>query len=147
MNFCPGRFWVRVLSQRWAKPKVDEAKLLNIPFRQSVLLRQVQLLCNGTVCFYARSVIPLDTLSGKHRRLRHLGNRPLGAYLFSNPKLRRDKQQLARIAKSDPLFEIATSGSEQKCEQIWGRRSLFTIDDKSLLVSEFFLPALFENNE
>ena len=147
MNFCPGQFSVRVLSQRWVKPKVDEAKLLNIPFRQSVLLRQVQLLCNETVCVYARSIIPLDTMKGKHRRLRHLGNRPLGAYLFSNPKLRRDKQQLARIAKSDPLFEIATSGSEQKCEQIWGRRSLFTIDDKSLLVSEFFLPALFENNE
>ena len=144
--FCPGQISVRVLSQRWVKPKIDEAKLLNIPFQQTVLLRQVQLLCAQTVCVYARSIIPLKTLNGKHRRLRHLGNRPLGAYLFSNPSLRRNRLQLARIAKKDPLFEIATSGSNQNCEIIWGRRSLFTIDDKPLLVSEFFLPALFEKN-
>lgn len=144
MDFCPGQFSVRVLSQRWVRPKIDEAKLLNIPPRQTALLRQVQLLCGDTVCVYARSIIPLKTMNGKHRRLRHLGNRPLGAYLFANPGLSRSGQQIARIAKMDPLFEIATSGSDYNCEQIWGRRSLFTIDDKPLLVSEFFLPALFE---
>ena len=146
IDLCPGQFSVRVLSQQWVKPNIDEAKLLKIPFRQTALLRQVQLLCDETVCVYARSVIPLKTMDGKHRRLRHLGNRPLGAYLFSNPGLRRDQQQLASIARKDPLFEIATSDSEQSCEQIWGRRSLFIIDNKPLLVSEFFLPALFEKN-
>jgi len=85
-------------------------------------------------------------MSGRHRRLRYLRERPLGAYLFSNPGLRRNKQQLARIARNDSLFEIATSGSAQKCEHIWGRRSLFIIDHKPLLVSEFFLPALFKKN-
>ena len=83
-------------------------------------------------------------MSGKHRRLRCLGDRPLGAYLFSNPGLIRSEQQIARITRTDPLFEFATSGSERECEQIWGRRSLFTIDEKPLLVSEFFLPALFD---
>jgi chorismate--pyruvate lyase len=143
MDFCPGQFSVRVLSQQWVKPEIDEAKLLNIPLRQTALLRQVQLLCGETVCVYARSIIPRKTLSGKHRRLRYLGNRPLGAYLFANPSLNRGRQQIARIAKNDPLFEIATSGRNHLCEQIWGRRSLFTIDDKPLLVSEFFLPSLF----
>jgi len=146
MDFCPGQFPVRVLSRRWVKPKIDEAKLLSIPLRQTVLLRQVQLLCGETVCVYARSIIPLKTMTGKHRRLRPLGNRPLGAYLFANPDLRRDRQQLTKIAKKDPLFEIATSDSDQSCEQIWGRRSLFIIDKNPFLVSEFFLPALFEKS-
>ena len=83
-------------------------------------------------------------MNGKHRRLRYLGDRPLGGYLFSNPGLNRSAQQIARINRTDPLFEFATSGSERECEQIWGRRSLFTIDEKPLLVSEFFLPVLFE---
>jgi chorismate--pyruvate lyase len=143
MEFCPARFSVRVLNQQWVKPKIDEAKLLNIPLRQTALLRQVQLLCGETVCVYARSIIPLKTMHGKHRRLRHLGDRPLGAYLFSNPGLIRSGQQIARIEKKDPLFEIATSGSDYNCEQIWGRRSRFTIDHRPLLVSEFFLPSLF----
>jgi chorismate--pyruvate lyase len=146
-EFCPGQFSVRVLSQQWVKAKVDEAKLLNIPFRQRVLLRQVQLFCGETVCVYARSIIPLKTVRGKHRRLLYLGDRPLGAYLFANAGLSRNSQQLASIARKDPLFEIATSDGDQKAEQIWGRRSLFTIDDKPLLVSEFFLPALFEKIE
>ena len=144
MEYCPGQFSVRVLSQQWVNPEVDEARLLDIPYRQTALLRQVQLLCGDTVCVYARSIIPLKTLKGKHRRLRFLGNRPLGAYLFANPSLRRNQQQLAIIAKKDALYEIATSGSQQGSAQIWGRRSLFTIDEKPLLVSEFFLPALFE---
>ena len=144
MEFCPRQFSVRVLSQQWVKPEIDEARLLNIHYRQIVLLRQVQLLCGETVCVYARSIIPLKTLKGRHRRLQFLGDRPLGAYLFSNPRLRRTRQQLASITKKDTLYEIAMSGSDLDCEQIWGRRSLFSIDDKPLLVSEFFLPALFK---
>ena len=137
---------MRVLSQQWIRPEIDEARLLNIPYRQKALLRQVQLLCGDTVCVYARSIIPLKTLNGRHNRLRYLGDRPLGAYLFANPSLQRNQQQLASIAKKDALFDIATVGSRQNCTQIWGRRSLFTIDDKPLLVSEYFLPALFGKN-
>ena len=118
-----------------------------MPYRQIALLRQVQLLCGDVVCVYARSIIPLKTLKGRHRRLRFLGDRPLGAYLFANPGLQRNQQQLASIAKKDALFDIATVGSDQDCAQIWGRRSLFTIDEKQLLVSEYFLPVLFEKNE
>ena len=147
MEYCPGQFSVRVLSQQWVVPEIDEARILNIPYRQTTLLRQVQLLCGDIVCVYARSIIPQKTLEGKHRRLRFLGDRPLGAYLFANPSLHRNQQQLASIAKKDTLFDIATAGSAQDCAQIWGRRSLFTIDQKPLLVSEYFLPALFEKNE
>ncbi|MFV2032595.1 MAG: chorismate lyase [Gammaproteobacteria bacterium] len=144
MNFCPGQFSVRVLSQCWVRAEIEETRLLQIPPRQRVLLRQVQLYCGDRVCVYARSLIPLKTLKGKHQRLRYLGTRPLGGYLFSNPRLRREQQHLASLARKDPLFDIALSGSTQRGEQIWGRRSLFTIDRKPLLVSEFFLPALFE---
>jgi chorismate--pyruvate lyase len=144
MGFCPGQFSVRVLSQKWIKPGIDEATLLRIPARQTALLRQVQLMCGETVCVYARSIIPLKTLKGRHRRLRYLGDRPLGAYLFANPGLRRNQQQLASIARKDALYKIATAGSNPDGRQIWGRRSLFTIDKLPLLVSEYFLPALFD---
>ncbi|RLA11790.1 MAG: chorismate lyase [Gammaproteobacteria bacterium] len=146
MAYCPGQFSVRVLSQQWVTPEIDEARILSIPYRQTALLRQVQLLCGDMVCVYARSIIPLKTLKGRHRRLLFLGDRPLGAYLFANPNLQRNQQQLASIAKKDALFDIATAGNTQDCAQIWGRRSLFTIDEKPLLVSEYFLPALFEKN-
>jgi chorismate--pyruvate lyase len=144
MDYCPGQFSVRVLSQQWIKPQAEEAKLLAVPRHQRALLRQVQLLCDDTVCVYARSIIPLATLKGKHQRLKRLANKPLGGYLFAQPNLKRSNQHIARIIRNDPLFEIALPDTEQHCDQLWGRRSLFTMGKKSLLVSEFFLPALFE---
>ena len=146
MDYCPGKFSVRVLSQQWIKPQAEEARLLAVPRHQQALLRQVQLLCNDTVCVYARSIIPLATLKGKHQRLKRLANKPLGGYLFAQPNLKRSNQHIARIIRKDPLFEIALPNAEQNCNQLWGRRSLFSMGKKSLLVSEFFLPALFERN-
>ena len=117
--------------------------MLQIPARQIVLLRQVQLLDRQQVLVYARSLIPLATLQGPHRRLRYLGDKPLGAYLFAHPRLQRDQLQLAAIERNNPLFDIALLHSEQNCQRIWGRRSLFRLDHQSLLVSEYFLPHLF----
>lgn len=147
MDYCPGQFSVRVLSQQWITPQSEEAKLLGVPGRQQALLRQVQLLCGDTICVYARSIIPLSTLKGKHQRLKRLGDKPLGGYLFAQPNLKRSNQHIARIVKKDPLFEIAMPENKQNCDQVWGRRSLFSMGSKSLLVSEFFLPALFESKQ
>ena len=144
VELCGDRFSVRVLSQQWAKAGIDEARLLKIPPRQKVLLRQVQLLCEQQVLVYARSIIPLSTLRGPNRRLKHLGSKPLGGYLFADPSLQRQQQQLATISRNNPLFATALCDSSQDCPRIWGRRSLFTLSGKSLLVSEFFLPELFQ---
>lgn len=145
MGYCPGQFSVRVLSQQWITPQVEEAKLLGVPRRQQALLRQVQLLCDDTICVYARSIIPLSTLKGKHQRLKQLGDKPLGGYLFAQPNLKRSNQDIACIIKKDPLFKIALPDNKHDYDQVWGRRSLFSMGSKSLLVSEFFLPALFES--
>ena len=142
VNLCGDAFSVRVLSQQWVKPRFEEAQLLGAPPQQKALLRQVQLLCDDQILVYARSVIPLATLDGPHRRLKYLRDKPLGGYLFANPSLKRSRQELATIQRKDPLFSIALSDGSQACECIWGRRSLFVIDGKSLLVSEFFLPEL-----
>jgi chorismate--pyruvate lyase len=144
MDYCPGQFSVRVLSQQWIRPQAEEAKLLAVPRHQQALLRQVQLLCDDTVCVYARTIIPLATLNGKHQRLKRLANKSLGGYLFAQPNLIRSNQHIARSIRKDPLFNIAMPNAQQSCDQLWGRRSLFSMGKKSLLVSEFFLPALFE---
>ncbi len=140
---CPGRFAVHVLAEEWGRPDPAEARLLGIPHTQHVLLRQVHLTCADQLCVYARSVIPLTTLKGRHRRLRYLGNRPLGEYLFSSPTLRRQRVEWGCLTPGTSLYRVAIAGQVNAGELIWGRRSLFVIDGKSLLVSEFFLPVLF----
>ncbi len=116
---------------------------MGIASTEKALIRQVHLKCRNTVCVYARSVIPLKTLRGKHRRLKFLGSKPLGEYLFSSPKLERSIIEWSRLMPGTSLYKTAMTDNKMKDKPVWGRRSLFTIDAKPLLVSEFFLPVLF----
>ena len=139
-QLCPGSFRVRVLSQTRGTPCIDEAQLLGMAGQQRAIIRQVQLLCDGQPWIYARTVIPVTSLRGRLRRLAHLGTRPLGGMLFADPGMRSGTVQLARIRAGVALYAAATSGLQQPPAEIWGRRSVFRIAGRPLLVSEIFLP-------
>lgn len=105
------------------------------------LIRQVQLLCGNRPWVYARTVIPATSMCGRLQRLARLGNRPLGAMLFADPGMRRGRVELARITPGQTLFAAALGHTGRDTPAaIWGRRSVFRIADKPLLVSEVFLP-------
>lgn len=110
------------------------------------LVRQVQLLCDETPCVYARTIIPVTTLTGRQRRLGFLGDKPLGAFLFADPGMQRGEVELARICAGQSMFAQATTGLATVPEDIWGRRSVFRVGGKPLLVTEVFLPDLPEFN-
>ncbi|MEW6353416.1 MAG: chorismate lyase [Pseudomonadota bacterium] len=136
---CDGQFRVRLLHQGWARPLADEARALKLRGGRRAVVREVYLLCRGKPCVFARTVIPRATLSGKYRHLTRLGNKSLGAVLFSDPAMRRSAVRIAAIAPGQILFEHATRGLAKPPRLIWGRRSLFHLADKPLLLSEIFL--------
>lgn len=141
-----GDFSVTVLQQGWGKPRRDEALALGIPFCQHALIREVVLNGHGQPWVFARSVIPLQTLHGKLRFLRTLGDRPLGELLFRNPHIQRGPLFLAPWscallpATLQPLVR-QPHGSPTPAT-LWARYSLFRHEAASLLVSEVFLPTL-----
>ena len=101
--------------------------------RQSVcLIREVELVCDGEVWVRARSAIPIATLTGPERQLKNLGTKPLGEFLFNSRSMRRS-----------PLVPFCQI--EQK-EKYYGRRSVFYLHEKPILVSELFLPRLFKRS-
>lgn len=121
-----GDFSVRVLTQRIGCPSAAEAQALGLRPRQRALIREVLLCGHGEPWVFARTLIPIRTLCGRQRALRHIGARPLGALLFRAPDMRRDPLQIASLtgAQGEPL---------------WARRSIFRLADKPLLVCEVFL--------
>jgi chorismate--pyruvate lyase len=141
-DHCPGQFHVDVLATDWVRPDLGEADLLGIRRGENVLLRQVYLKCADEICVYARSVIPLKTLRRKHRRLKYLSNKPLGAYLFAHPHLQRSEIEWSRLIPGTYLHSQACKQTGLINEPVWGRRSLFRMGQAPLLVSEFFMPAL-----
>lgn len=139
---CHGRFRVEVLSQGWGTPQLNESRALGLPLRRRALVRQVYLLCDDTPWVFARTVIPEPSLRGNRRRLKRLGNRPLGAVLFADPSMERSPLEVVRIGNDQRLFRRALGKSRRPSREIWGRRSLFRLGGAPLLVSEIFLPDL-----
>jgi chorismate--pyruvate lyase len=139
-RLCPGKFKVRVLSQVWGTPAIDEARVLGVQPGHLAIIRQVHLLCDGQPWVYARTIIPVTSLRGKLQRLAHLGARPLGGMLFADPGMQRGRVELARIGSGQAVYQAATSHLRQRPAEIRGRRSVFRLFDRPLLVSEIFLP-------
>ena len=132
-----GQFEVQVLCQKTGRPRPSEQRALGMGTRQWAWIREVILLGREKPWVYARSVIPLSTLTGRQRSLRRLDKRPLGALLFSDPGMVRGPIELAsQNTRTTPL-----PGPLQHLQaDIPGRRSLFWLDGKPLLVCEMFLP-------
>lgn len=136
-----GHFAVRVIRQQWLQPNHDEAQLLGCPIKSKALIREVELLCHGEVWVVARSVIPISTLCGEERRLKSLGNRSLGSFLFKSKSMVRGPLQLAHTSPD----ALSINTKEPLTESLWGRRSIFYLHEKPLLVSELFMPAILVN--
>ena len=139
-QLCSGQFRVRVVSQAWGRPCPDEARALGVDGAGRAIIRQVQLLCDQAPWIFARTVIPAVSLRGRLQRLAHLGSRPLGAMLFADPGMQRGVVELARILPGQALFDEALGHVQQHPPEIWGRRSVFRLAGRPLLVSEIFLP-------
>ncbi|GAA5315218.1 MAG: chorismate lyase [Candidatus Pelagadaptatus aseana] len=133
-----GEFSVEVLSERWGTASADEARVLGLGLRDRVLIREVLLYGGGQPCVYARSILPSSSLTGRLRVLTQLANKPLGAWLFKQPDLHRDPIEVADFSlPQSPLPPIIKSHSPG-----WGRRSVFYVDNRPILVAEIFLAPL-----
>ena len=137
-----GQFTVQVLRQVIAVPRLDERRVLGMQRPALALIREVILCGNQQPWVFARSILPLASLTGRLRHLRKQGSRPLGAFLFSQPQLVRSAIAVARISRDHAYVPADLAGDLP----LWGRRSIFALcaqasQQKPLLVSEVFLPA------
>ncbi|MFP3873014.1 MAG: chorismate--pyruvate lyase family protein [Thiohalophilus sp.] len=139
---CDGEFRVEVVAQGWQRPLLNERRRLALPTRRLALVRQVYLYCDDLPCVFARTIIPRQTLSGAERHLAVLGNRPLGALLFADPRMHREPMEFARLQRGERLFADAVQRLASPPTAIWGRRSVFYLAARPLLVNEIFLPPI-----
>lgn len=123
-----GQFTVQLLRQAVESPHSSERQQLGMATRHWALVREVLLCGGGQPWVFARTVVPLQTLTGPLRKLRALGTRPLGEQLFAEPSLCRSGFETADCRR------LAAGQAAQ-----WGRRSRFTVAGKPLLVAELFL--------
>jgi len=138
LDASDGQFKVEVLSQSLLRPSLSERRALSLPDHRLALVREVILIGRGEPWVFARSVIPLQTLTGRLRKLRRLDSRPLGALLFSDSTMTREPLEWACI---EPNGQPLAAQLEAMDKSVWGRRSVFQLSAKPMLVCEVFLPS------
>lgn len=124
---------------RWGTPLPWEARLIRAHHRETVLTREVTLLCNDQPTVFARSLLPRRALRGRFRALRHLGTRPLGELLFTDPAVQRGHTFFFVVQSGAPLYAGASKRASSRSNKFWARASLFYIGKEPLLVTEIFL--------
>ena len=138
-------FAVQPLLQDRCKPAVDEAYLLGLVQYQKDLHREVMLLDGHQALVFARSVLPVKSLHGDWQGLGRLGNKPLGAALFSNPRMARTPLQFRKIGQHHALYRRAARYLAQLPTALWARRSIFKLSTgQGILVTEVFLPSVLD---
>lgn len=145
-----GRFAVRVLRQGLALPTADEARLLEIEPRVLAWIREVALLCDKRVVVFAHTVLPYRPCGPLQVWLARLGDRSLGALLFSHPGFRRGKISFKRLDGHHPLFVPALAALQldgPAAANLWARRSHFRFGAQSVLVTEVFSPQVLQLRE
>lgn len=129
---------VKILFQQWKKPFLSEAHHLSLPYQHYCLIREVLLYTNDKPLILARTILPKKTIQSAKGNLSHLGTRPLGEVIFSYPHLQRLTKDVCCVKTN--LWSKALQQQLNIKQSVWGRRTVYTLQQQPLLVSELFLP-------
>ena len=136
-----GKFSVHSVRSGLARIAYDESALLGIRPQHLAYSREVLLHADGVAVVFAHSSCAAQHLRGAWAALGGLGNKPLGAMLFTNPLVERRPLRFKALGLHHPLYRRAAE-LEKVPRILWARRSLFFLYDAPLLVTEVFLPAI-----
>lgn len=137
------KFHVEVLGQQVEPCATNEANY-EISVGEDVLVREVLLYCDNVPQVFARSLLPLASLTGAEKALANLGDQPLGQVIFNDPSLERKNIELAFFDQQSSVAHLAERlGLDlalNAAKIMWGRRSTFLLHHKPFIVAEVFLP-------
>ena len=155
-------FAVKPVLLKNAKAFTNESELLGLKVSQYALIREVLLMGNNQPVVFAHSVLPRTSLRGAWNGLGRLGNKPLGATLFANPKVKRTALEYKKLPRQHPISMrvsrmnhqlqlVYSAGTTPAVAEhlktspkvLWARRSIFSLSNAKILVTELFLEQLF----
>lgn len=140
---CGGEFHIELKNESWCQPLTDEIESLSLAEDEITFVRESWLKCDNNRLVYARTVIPRTTFEKESQELLQLGNKPLGNILFNDNTAYRTNMRYAKIPVDCSLHQQATVASKIAGD-LWGRQSLFYINNNPLLITEVFLPTILE---
>ena len=136
------RFAVRGVRSGLARIALDEAALLGVAPQHLAWSREVFLYADDQPVVFAHSACARQHLRGAWSAVSGLGNKPLGALLFTHPLVERRPLHYKALRGAHPLYQSAAAALDHPPGRLWARRSLFYLHGAPLLVTEVFLPEI-----
>ena len=137
-----GTLELRVLREFSAGLSADEARVLKLPLKTPVWIREIAMRIDGTDCVVARSLTTLGASHGVWQGMRRLRTRPLADILYHNSAIVRSDFEVARVARTMPMMSpVHAARAAQTADPLLARRSVFWRSGAPLMVAECFLPA------
>jgi chorismate--pyruvate lyase len=130
VDISDNNFSVKVLEQVIKLPFFHEQLELQRPLSRAAMIREVELQLYGETAVFARSIIPLSLVSKGRNGLASLGRTPLGHLLFKDGQIRESRRQFSQTSYQG--------------DQVAARRTPYDYQGSQILVSEFFLPAIYK---
>ena len=135
---------VKVIFQGRRRLHRDEQFLTRNGAQALAMTRDVLLVCSDTPVVYAHSVLQPGDRGAGLRLMKGMGSQPLGAALFTDPRIGRLMLRQRKLRSSHPLYRQAllALGQASLGATLWARRSLFLAGKSPILVTEVFLPGV-----
>ncbi len=114
---------------------------------EKVLVREVLLYCDDQPQVFARSLLPIASLTGAEQQLANLGTQSLGQVIFNNPSLIRESIEVSVFEEGSLVVKLSKDLGMNIQYPLWGRRSIFMLEQKPFMVAEVFLPNAFAYQE
>ena len=118
-------FAVYELRSGLARIAMDEAALLGVMSQHLAYSREVFLYADDLPVVFAHSACARLHLRGAWSAVSGLGNKPLGALLFSHPLVERRPLHYQALKNTHPLYRRAAVKLDNPPHSLWARRSLF----------------------
>lgn len=131
---------IALLRQETAAISPGEQQLFDAD-KHSFEIREILFICDGQPRVFARTLLPESTLELTQANFRQLGNRPLGEVLFQTSGMERGAIQVSSFDADSSIGHFSKQLGYPIRQPLWGRRSLFYLQQQPLLVTEIFLPA------
>lgn len=132
------------LQQQQQYPNLDERRHLDFRQGELAIVREVLLRSGDSPLVFAHSVVARRDLANAWRGLSRLGSRPLAEMLFHDPTVARLPMEYRKIDHRHALYRRAAEVASFPAQTLWARRSVFLKYDRPLLVTEVFLPAMYQ---
>ena len=108
-------------------------------------LREINMICDGDIWWYARTLIPQVTYDARLVAFDALDDIPIGTILFSDPEIKRLDLQVSDLNQEHPIRQWAGAALPYYVNRCWIRYSLYHIQGLPLYMHEVFLPQMIDS--